>query len=141
MKVSCKSFEQKNKEKKLKVVERKRVKVSCLLVAATHFVVLSNITILFDHINLQLMKLTSVTLKSNMIFFLWKFSFYSSKIFSHLRWHYFKLSYEINHFNSRNMYYYSRVQNRPSKCRIKMSKTSKKSISTTGFWVLFYLYL
>ena len=66
MKVSCKSLEQKNKEKNLKVVERKRVKVSCLLVAATYFVVLPNITIPFDHINLQLMKLTSVTLKSNM---------------------------------------------------------------------------
>ena len=86
MKVSCKSFEQKkSKEKKLKVVERKRVKVSCLLVAATHFVVLPNITIPFDHINLQLMKLTSVTLKQyefNLVF-LRQFSFYSSKTFSH----------------------------------------------------------
>jgi hypothetical protein len=81
MKVSCKSFEQKNNEKKLKVVERKRVKVSCLLVAATHFVVLSNITILFDHINLQLMKLTSVTLKSNMIFFYENFLFILAKYF------------------------------------------------------------
>ena len=84
MKVSCKSFEQKNKEKKLKVVGRKRVKVSCLLVAATHFVVLPNITIPLDHINLQIMKLTSVTLKSNRnstYFFYEDFLFILAKLF------------------------------------------------------------
>ena len=77
-----------------------------------------------------------------LVFFM-KISFYSSKTFSHLRWQYFKFSYGMKHCNSRNMHYYYGVRNRCrrcNKCRIKMSKCSKKSILATGFWVLFHMY-